>query len=413
MLYRNIGIKTRKETPKDEESKNAKLLIKAGYINKHMSGVYEFLPIGLRSLNKVIQIIREEMNAIGGVELFLTGLQNPAIWKKTDRWGGDADEVWFKSNLKVGGDVGFGWTHEEAITQLMTHHINSYRDLPVYLYQFQTKFRNEERAKSGILRTREFIMKDLYSFSKDEKEHEAFYEKISDAYEKIFDRVGLGDITYKTFASGGSFSKYSHEFQSVSDAGEDIIYIDKSKNLAINKEVLNDEVLKELSINRGDLEEVNAIEVGNIFTLGTRFSNPINLKYDTKDSNPKEVFMGSYGIGPARLLGTFVEIFGGEDSMVLPESISPFKVHLLNLDSDSLKIAKEVYDSLKKENIDVLFDDRDMSSKEKILDSELMGIPHRLIVSSKSREKGGVEYTNRIEDKTKIVKSNEINKEFL
>ena len=333
MLYSKIGIKTRRESPKDEEARNAKLLIRAGYINKNMSGVYEFLPLGLMSLNKVIQIIREEVNAVGGQELLLSGLQNPETWKKTDRWSGDEDSVWFKSDLKVGGEVGLAWTHEEAITALATHQISSYKDLPMYLYQFQTKFRNEERAKSGILRTREFIMKDLYSFSKNKKEHDVFYERISSAYEEIFKRLSIGDKTFKTFASGGAFSKYSHEFQTLLPSGEDTIYINRERKIALNKEVLNDEVLDMLSMNMDDLEENKATEVGNIFTLGTKFSEPIGLSYNTEDDKKEYVFMGSYGIGPARVLGTIVELHSSEDSMVLPESVSPFDLHLLPLDT--------------------------------------------------------------------------------
>jgi len=210
MRQSNLFTKTRKEVPSDEVAKNAQLLIRAGYIHKEMAGVYSFLPLGLRVLNKIVGIIREEINAIGGQEIFLTSLQDPEIWKKSNRWSDDVVDNWFKTKINNGGEVGLGFTHEEAMVRLMKEHIQSYRDLPRFIYQFQTKFRNEERAKSGILRTREFLMKDLYSFSSTEAEHTAFYEKVKDAYGRIFKQAGIGDKTLLTFASGGSFSKYSH-----------------------------------------------------------------------------------------------------------------------------------------------------------------------------------------------------------
>jgi len=272
MRQSHLFTKTRKEAPKDETAKNAKLLIRGGFIHKEMAGVYSYLPLGLRVMNKIVNIIREEMNAIGGQELYLTALQDKNIWEKTNRWSDEVVDNWFKTKLKSGSDVGLGFTHEEPLTALMKEYIQSYKDLPRYAYQFQTKFRNEERAKSGIMRTREFLMKDLYSFSKDAKEHEEFYEKAKKAYVKIFDRLGLGDKTYVTFASGGSFSKYSHEFQTLTETGEDTIYVDEKNKLAVNKEVYTDEVLKDLGLNKKDIIEKKASEIGNIFSLGTRFS---------------------------------------------------------------------------------------------------------------------------------------------
>ena len=235
MRQSQIFTKTRREAPSDEVSKNAQLLIRAGFINKEMAGVYDFLPLGLRVLNKIIGIIREEMNVIGGQELFLTTLQEPALWQKTGRWSDNTIDVWFKTKLKSGSDMGLATTHEEPLTQLMKGHISSYKDLPKYAYQFQTKFRNELRAKSGILRSREFIMKDLYSFSRNEEEFRKFYEECAAAYLKIFDRAGIGGKTYRTFASGGSFSKFSDEFQTACAAGEDTIYIHEGPKLSLNK----------------------------------------------------------------------------------------------------------------------------------------------------------------------------------
>ena len=238
MLQSKLFSKTRRESPKDDVSKNASILIRAGFINKEMAGVYSFLPLGLRTLNKIIQIIREEMDALGGQELLMSALQEKETWEASDRWDDDVVDVWFKTKLKNNTEIGLATTHEEPLTKLLTEHIHSYRDLPTLVYQFQTKFRNELRAKGGLLRTREFIMKDLYSFCRDKEEHGKVYESLKKAYVKIFERVGLGDITYLTFASGGSFSPYSHEFQTVTLAGEDNIYVDEGKRIAVNAEVL-------------------------------------------------------------------------------------------------------------------------------------------------------------------------------
>src|SRR3989344_6937412 len=274
MRQSQLFTKTRREAPKDEVSKNAQLLIRAGYIHKEMAGVYSMLPLGLRVLNKIVQVIREEMNAIGGQEILMSALQDKEIWSRTDRW--DLD-VWFKTNLASGGETGLGITHEEPLTRIMSGYVSSYRDLPIAAYQFQNKFRNELRAKSGIMRGKEFLMKDMYSFSKDEAEHKAFYDKARAAYIQVFERLGIGDRTYVTFASGGIFSEFSEEFQTVSEAGEDTIYIDEEKRIAVNKEVCTDKTLGTLGLKRRDLVEKKALEAGNIFHLGTRFSEPLGL----------------------------------------------------------------------------------------------------------------------------------------
>jgi prolyl-tRNA synthetase len=295
MRQTKLFTKTRKEAPADETSKNAELLIRAGFVHKEMAGVYDYLPLGLRVMNKISNIVRDEMNRIGGVEIKMTVLQDRELWEKSGRWDDEVLDVWFKTDLKSGGEVGLGTTHEEAFTAMLKNHINSYKDLPIYPYQIQAKFRNELRAKSGIMRGREFLMKDMYSFSKNLEEHNEFYEKTKKAYKNIYDRVGLGHLTYLTFASGGSFSKYSHEFQTVTSVGEDVIYLDEEKGLAVNKEVLNDEVLAELGLDRAKLVEHKAVEVGNIFTLGTRFSEPLELNFTDDAGKPNQVFMGSYG----------------------------------------------------------------------------------------------------------------------
>lgn len=405
MRQSKLFTKTKKEAPTDEVSKNAELLIRGGFIHKEMAGVYSYLPLGLRVLNKIENIIREEMNAIGGQEITMTALQNPELWKKTDRWDDEKVDVWFKTKLKNETELGLGFTHEEPLTNIMKSYINSYRDLPCYVYQFQTKFRNETRAKSGVMRTREFTMKDLYSFSKDEKEHLEFYEKATEAYKNIFKRAGIGHLTYLTFASGGSFSKFSHEFQTVTATGEDTIYINEENNIAINKEVFTEEVKKELGLG-GDFKESKAVEVGNIFTLGTRFSDALDLTYQTEKGDKKPVFMGSYGIGPARLMGTVVETLADDRGIIWPESIAPFTVHLLALGDDELVLteATKIYEGLLNGGVEVLFDDRiGLSSGEKFSDADLLGLPYRAVVSVRSMKENGIELKKRTEEKGKIV----------
>ena len=405
MKQSQLATKVRKEVSEDESAKNAELLIRAGYISKSLAGVYSFLPLGLRSVTKVMDIIREEMNAIGGQEVFLASLQRKDVWESTERWGGDAEEVWFKSALQVGGEIGFGWTHEEPITELMKQHVHSYRDLPVYLYQLQTKFRNEKRAKSGIMRTREFIMKDLYSFSKNEEEHAAFYERCAEAYMRIFNRCGLGEQTFRTFASGGAFAEFSDEFQTIVPVGEDTIYLDRERGIALNKEVYRDDVIEKLGLDKGKLEEVAASEVGNIFTLGTRFSDALGLMYTAEDGSQQPVFMGSYGIGPARVLGVAVELLSNESSIVLPASIAPYTVHVIHVGTDGAarEAAETLHRELEAAGVDTLLDDRDMQAGEKFAEADLIGIPHRIVVSERSMGAGGVEYTNRLTGSQEIV----------
>ena len=396
MRQSQLFAKTRREAPKDEVSKNAILLTRAGFVSKEMAGVYNFLPLGLKTLNKIIEIIREEMNALGAQEIFMSSLQRKELWERTDRWSDEKVDAWFKTQLKDGAELGLGFTHEEPISNMLEQFVSSYKDLPFSLYQFQTKFRNETRAKSGIMRTREFIMKDLYSFSRDEAEHQSFYDRAADAYSKIFERVGIGEKTYMTRASGGSFSRFSHEFQTVTDTGEDTIYTIPDSKMAINKEIINEpEALSDLSVKADELIEKRAVEVGNIFTLGTKFSEYLNFKNEKGEE--QEVFMGSYGIGPARLMGTIVELLSDEKGIVWPESVAPFKLHLLLLSPDEKvrKLADEIYHTLSKENIETLFDDRDLRAGEKFNDADLIGIPHQLIIGDKVAQSGMFELKNR------------------
>lgn len=406
MRQSQLFTRTKKEAPKDEVSRNAQLLIRAGFIHKDMAGVYSFLPLGLRTLNRVMQVIREEMNAVGGQELSLASLQDKELWEKTDRWHDEKVDVWFKTKLKNGTELGLAATHEEPITKMMAQHISSYRDLPVLAYQFQTKFRNETRAKSGIMRVREFIMKDMYSFTRNQEEHDRVYATVREAYKKIFARVGLGDRTYQTFASGGMFSKYSEEFQTASEAGEDMISVDEASGQALNREVLNDEVLTDLGLKRENLVEKKSIEVGNIFSLGTKFSEPLGLTYKDEAGNAVPVVMGCYGIGPARVMGTIAEVLSDEAGLVWPESVAPFQVHLLSLGADEK--ASEIYEALTAAGIEVLYDDRDIAAGAKFSESDLLGMPYRVVIGKRSLESGKAEVKKRTETEATEVAFEEL-----
>jgi prolyl-tRNA synthetase len=383
MRQSKLFTKTRREAPSDEVAKNAQLLVRAGYIHKEMAGVYSYLPLGLRTLNNIIQIIRDEMNALGGQELVMTALQDKELWTRTDRWDDDKVDNWFKTSFKSGGETGLAITHEEPLTRIMSEHIASYRDLPVLAYQFQNKFRNELRAKSGIMRGKEFLMKDLYSFSKDDAEHKTMYDKIREGYKRVFARVGVGSQTYVTYASGGIFSDFSEEFQTVSESGEDVIYVDEEKKIAVNKEVYTDETLTKLGLDKATLVEKKAIEAGNIFNLGTRFSEQLGLTYTDDSGLKKPVVMGSYGIGPTRLMGIIVETLADDKGLVWPESVSPFTYHLVSLGKggdDISTTADELYDDLVKAGVEVLYDDRELSAGQKFAESDLLGISKRIIV---------------------------------
>lgn len=406
MRRSQLFTKTRREVPADETAKNAQLLMRAGYIHKEMAGVYSYLPLGMRVIENIKRVVREEMDAIGGEEVLLSTLQHPMLWKSTDRWDDAKVDVWFKAALGEGSEVGFGWSHEEPMTRLMTQYVKSYKDLPIYAYQFQTKFRRELRAKSGLLRGREFIMKDLYSFSRDKAEHEKFYAKVEKAYHKVYDRLGIGDITYKTFASGGPFAKFSHEFQTVSDIGEDTIYLSEAKRLAINQEVLSDEVLNELGLTKEELSEKKAVEVGNIFTFGSRYSEPLGLFFTDEKGIQQPVFAGSYGIGISRLMGILAELFADEKGLVWPAEIAPFEVYLARLGDDGpvAEAADKLYSQLTSAGISVLYDDRSgVSAGEMFADADLLGIPKRLVVSNRSLESGGVELKSRTSDEAQNV----------
>jgi len=395
MRQSQLFTKIQKNNPSGEVARNAQLLMRAGFVYKEMPGVYSYLPLGLRVIEKIKQIIREEMNKAGALEMSMTALQEKETWEKTDRWDDAKVDNWFKTNLKSGTELGLAFTHEEAITRIMKNFVSSYKDLPFSAYQFQTKFRNELRAKSGIMRGREFIMKDLYSFSRNKEEHDAFYEKMKEVYKNVFDRLGIGDRTFLTLSSGGSFSKYSYEFQTLTDAGEDTLMFDKEKNFAINKDDYSDEIFEDLGLNKDDyiFEEAISSEVGDIYTLGTKYSEALELFFTDENGEKQPVYMGSYGIGVPRVMGTIVEIFNDENGIIWPEAIAPFDVHLISLakTDEEKQQAEELYKKLLEEGKEVLFDDRETRAGEKFADSDLIGIPKRMLISSKTLANGEVE----------------------
>ncbi len=415
MKQSQLFTRTRKEAPRDEESVNAKLLIRAGFINKEMAGVYSYLPLGLRVLNNVSAIIREEMNAAGSQELFMTVLQDKETWEKTGRWDDKVVDNWFKTSLKNGTELGLGFTHEEAVAKIMKNYVASYKDLPFSAYQIQTKFRNEPRAKAGLMRGREFFMKDMYSFSKNKAEHEAFYEKMKGVYMNVFTRLGMGERTYITISSGGSFSKYSYEFQTISDAGEDVIYIvDEKKKIAVNKDDFNDEVRSDFNIegDKNGLKQEKSIEVGDIYSLGYKYSEAFGLSYKNEEGKDELVYMGSYGMSPSRLMGAVVELNHDDNGIIWPENVAPFKVHLLMvgvMTPDLKKNAEALYTTLVAKGIEVLFDDREgVSAGEKFNDADLIGIPWRVVISGKTMEKGKYELKKRSEKEVSMVTESEL-----
>jgi prolyl-tRNA synthetase len=410
MRRSQLFTKTRRQAPADETSLNAQLLIRAGYIHKDAAGVYALLPLGLKVVENIKQIVREEMNAVGGQELLMTTLQRKELWEITDRWDDSKVDIWFKSKLQSGADVGLAWSHEEQITDMMKEFISSYRDLPTSVYQFQTKLRNEIRAKSGIMRCREFVMKDLYSFSRTEEEHKKFYDQVTDAYHKIYQRVGLGDDTFFTFASGGAFTQFSHEFQTVTPAGEDVIYLHRERKIAINKEVFTDEVLNQLDLKREELEEVKASEVGNIFSFGTAKTEQLGLYFTDENGEEKPVVLGSYGVGVTRLVGVITEHFADDKGLVWPENVAPFKVYLarLGVEEGVVKEADAIYDRLTEAGVSVIYDDRDERAGEMFADADLMGMPYRLVVSGKTLESKQYELKKRSEAEAEYLSANQL-----
>lgn len=409
MKQSQLFTKTQKSAPADEVAKNAKLLIRAGFVDKLQAGVYTYLPLGLRVLKKIETIIREEMNGAGGQEILMPSLQPKENWQTTGRW--DTMDDLYKVSDSSGRENALGPTHEEIVVPLAKQFISSYRDLPFSTYQFQNKFRMELRAKSGILRGREFIMKDMYSFHLDEADMVVFYEQMKKVYTRVFERAGIGAETFLTYASGGSFSKYSHEFQTVTSAGEDTIYICDSCHVAVNKEIIEDLHNECPECHGKKLRTETSVEVGNIFELKTKYSAPFNLSYKDNMGKDQTVVMGCYGIGLGRVLGTVVEVLGDDKGLVWPKSIAPFIVHLIEIarvdDTAVHTEAQNLYDALSKKGIEVLWDDRVLRPGEKFAESDLLGIPYRVVVSAKTA--GGVfEVVERATGKSEMLSIEEI-----
>lgn len=405
MKQSELFTRTLKEISQDEVSLNAQLLERGGFVQKVMAGVYTFLPLGLRVLQNIEQIVREEMDRIGGQEVLMPALHPKENWQKTGRWEGF--EALFKVISHFDTQYALGPTHEEIVVPMASKFIFSYKDLPFAVYQIQTKFRDEARSKSGLLRGREFRMKDLYSFHTTSEDLVRYYRIVSDAYLKIFKRLGLEALVVE--ASGGTFSKYSHEFQILAACGEDTIY-HCSCGFAKNKEVFTGTTCpncgKKLEVDQG-------IEVGNIFQLNTKYSDPFGLKYTAEDGTQKPVLMGCYGLGPSRIMGTIVEVSHDQQGMIWPESVAPFRVHLLELrtasgQGETSKAALAAYEALQKTGITVLYDDRDETAGVKFAESDLLGIPYRVIVSEKTVQQSKVELKKRSEKAARLVNIKEL-----
>lgn len=399
--------RTIKQAPADEVARNAQLLIRAGYVHKTMAGVYSYLPLGLKVVENIKQIVREEMNKIDSQELVMSTLQRKETWQETGRWSDELVDVWFKSKLQDGTEVGFGWTHEEPIVDLLRNYLKSYKDLPISVYQFQNKLRNELRAKSGIMRGREFVMKDMYSVHASKEDLDKYYNAAIEAYKRCYDRFGIGDETYVTFASGGAFTKFSHEFQTICDAGEDYIYLHRGKNIAVNEEVLDD-AIKELGIDRSELERVKTAEVGNIFNFGTQKSEEMRLVFTDADGVEQYAYMGSYGIGITRVMGVIVEKFADDKGLVWPENIAPAKVYLVQIGSQSRATADELYQKLQSAGIETIYDDRDERPGVKFADAELLGIPYRVTVSDRLLDDGKWEVSTRQTGEQRLLTADEL-----
>ncbi len=400
MKQSQLFLKTRKEVPSDADSINASYLVRAGFVHKHMAGVYALLPLGLRVYKKIEKIIKEEMDAIGGQEILMNVLQPKELWEETGRWD-SAIDIFYKMKDSRGKELNLAPTHEEEVTDIVRKNIRSYKELPMALYQIQTKFRNEPRVKSGLLRGREFIMKDMYSFATDDDQHEKFYQATIPAYFNIFKRFGLDSKLVE--ASGGIFSKYSHEFQVLTAVGEDTIYYCNKCEFAQNKEIAEVKEGDKCPRCDGKIQVARGIEVGNIFPLKTKFSKPMKATFLNKDGKEKYFVMGCYGIGLTRALATVVEVHYDvvKNKMVWPKEIAPFAVHLISLNQN--EEADKIYADLKKKGIEVLYDDRDISAGQKFAEADLVGCPNRLVVSRKSLEQGGAESIDMNNGESKII----------
>lgn len=406
MRYSLLFGKTKRDAPADADSVNAALLSQGGFVDKQMAGVYNFLPLGLRVLRKIQQIVREEMDAIGGNEILMPAITQVESYEKTGR---DKLDILFHTMGHNDSRYVLNQSHEEVVTPLVQRFSFSYRDFPMSVYQLQNKFRNEPRARSGVLRGREFNMKDMYSFHTTEEDLNEYYERAKEAYFKVYKRLGLGDITVIAYASGGSFSKYSHEFQTLCDIGEDTVHLCEKCRIGINKEII-EEQKNCPGCGSSDLVAKKSIEVGNIFKLRTRFTDAFGFTYADEKGQQQKVEMGCYGIGPSRLMGTLVEVFHDDKGIIWPESVAPYQFHLALLGNqpEVKEAAEDLYNKMREKGAEILFDDRDESIGAKLANADLIGIPTRLVVSKKSLENGGVEVKSRSSKDSKIISINEL-----
>lgn len=402
MKYSKLFPKTLKQVPTGAESINHQLLVRAGFIHQEMAGVYTYLPLGWKVLNKISSIVREKMDAIGGQEILMPALHPAANWGKTGRL--QSFDALYKIESSVaseGAKAVLGPTHEEIIYPLLAEYIKSYKDLPLYLYQIQMKFRNEPRAKAGLLRGREFLMKDLYSFHASDDDRNEYYEKVRDAYFKIFEKIGLPAV--KTKASGGTFSDLSEEFQTITPSGEDVVFICKKEGTAFNREIIEGTKCSDCG---SELKEEKAIEVGNIFPLKRAYAEVFNLNFTDEKGEKKIVSAGCYGLGISRVLGAIVEVFHDEKGIIWPEKVAPYLVHLVGLDLEVESVKREaerVYKLLQAEGVEVFFDDRvGVSAGAKFADADLIGIPYRVVISKKTTEEK-IEIKKRSEKETKFL----------
>jgi len=405
MKYGKLFGKTLREAPKEAESISHKLLARAGFIDQLAAGIYTFLPLGWRTHQKIAEIIREEMDALGGQEFSMPVLSPKALWQETGRWQ-TIDPPLFITRDRHDKEYALGPTHEEVITDLARRFVKSYKDLPFAAYQIQDKFRNELRSTGGLLRTREFFMKDLYSFHADEKDFQAYFKKAIAAYLKIFSRAGLKVLVSQ--ASGGSIGgDITYEFQVPAKVGEDIVFFCESCGFAINKQFAEEKGVKGTCPEcKKKLSETRAIEAGQVFSLGTKYSKSMGARFVDKDGKEKPIIMGCYGIGVGRLMAAIVEVHHDEKGIVWPDQVAPYQVHLIGIgDQKSVtNQAEEIYEKLQKKGVEVLFDDRDESPGVKLADADLIGIPERWVVSEKTLEKDSVEVKKRSEKATGLVK---------
>ncbi len=392
MKRSKVYIKTSRTFPADETAKNAQLLIRAGFIYKVMAGVYAYTPLGLVVLEKIKAVVREEMSRIGGQEILMTSLQPSEVWKSTTRWDDKVVDIWFKTCLKDNTELGLAWSHEEPLLDMMRSVVSSYKDLPISVFQFQTKMRNELRAKAGMMRGREFLMKDMYSLHATKEDLDDYYHQVIEAYRRVFDRLGIGEQTYVTFASGGAFTKFSHEFQTICEAGEDVLFVNRQKGIGVNEEVLED-ALAELKIDKSELEKVTSAEVGNVFNFGTDKCEQMGIYYNDQNGKRQPVYLASYGIGVSRLMGVMAELFSDEKGLLWPENVAPARVYLIAIGDAAAERAEALYDELIKLGVEVLYDDRAERPGVKFNDAELMGIPYRVTLSDRLGDK--LELTNR------------------